>query len=266
MRGVVALVGTAVLFMWAGQCFCQTSDLSEKAKQLQNPLAIKTSITLQESIGFNIGPEKKTGNVVTLQPIIPIHITPDWNVLTQTTLQFISLPSVSPEQGHINGLGDATLYAVLSPNRTTEWLWGIGLVFQIPTHTSDILGTDKWGVGPAAVAVRTVGNWVYGGIINNTLSFAGPGNAPTINEFSLQYLVNYNFPSGWYLVRNGTITANWQASGGNQWTVPVGGGLGKVLTVHGRTMSLQLQGFYNAVVPENGPNWYVQMAFQYMFP
>ncbi len=265
MRSISVAVGTAAFFLWAGQCFCQTADLSEKAKQLQNPLAVKTSITLQESIGFNIGPEKKTGNVVTFQPVIPVRITSEWNVLTQTTLQFLSLPSFSPEQGHVNGLSDTVLYAALSPNRTAEWLWGVGAVFQIPTHTNESLGTDKWGVGPAAVVVRTVGNWVYGGIVGNTWSFAGPGDAPTINVFSLQYLGNYNFTDGWYLVSNGTITANWQGSSADRWTVPVGGGLGKVLNVHGQTMSLQVQGFYNALVPENGAKWYVQMSFQYMF-
>jgi hypothetical protein len=266
MRIVFASIGTGVLFMWAAQCFCQTIDLSEKAKQMQNPMAVKTSLTLQESIGFNIGPEKKTGNAVTLQPIIPVRISPGWNVITYGSLPFISLPSFTPEQGHLNGLGDTNFYAFLTPNRTGEWLWGVGPVFQIPTHTNDSLGTDKWGVGPAVVVVRSVGNWVYGGLANNTLSFAGPENASTINVFSLQYLVNYNFPSGWYLVSNGTITANWQASSSNQWTVPVGGGLGKALNVFGQTMNLQLQGFYGAVVPDNGPNWYVQMTFQYMFP
>jgi hypothetical protein len=252
--------------LWAAQCFCQDSTLLEKAKKLQNPLAVKTSLTLQESIGFNVGPDRQTGNVVTLQPIIPVRITPDWNVITQTTLQFISLPSFSPEQGHINGLGDATLYAVLSPKRDTEWLWGVGPVFQIPTHNNDSLGTNKWGVGPAAIVVRTVGNWIYGALASNTWSFAGPGDASTINVFSFQYLVNYNFPRGWYLTSNGTITANWQASSSKQWTIPVGGGLGKVLDVYGQTMNLQLQGFYNAVVPDNGANWYVQMSFQYVFP
>ena len=195
MRGISTGIATAAVYLWASQCFCQTSDLSEKAKQLQNPLAVKTSVTLQESVGFNVGPEKKTGNVFTLQPIIPVRIAPDWNVLTQTTLQFISLPSFGPDQGHVNGLGDSTLYAVLSPNRTQEWVWGFGPVFQIPTHTDEVLGTDKWGVGPAAVVVRTVGNWVYGAIVNNTWSFAGPGDASTINVFSLQYLVSYNFPN-----------------------------------------------------------------------
>ncbi len=265
MRGVCASVGTAVLCLWTAQCFSQNSDLLAKAKQMQDPLAVKTSLTLQENIGFNVGPENKTENAVTFQPIIPLRITPHWNVLTQTSLQLISLPSSSPEQGHINGLGDATLYAVLSPTRTAEWLWGVGPVFQIPTHTNANLGTDKWGVGPAAVVVRTVGNWVYGGIINNTMSFAGPRDAPSINLFQLQYFVNYNLPSGWYLISNATISANWQASSSNQWTVPVGGGVGKVFTVRDQAMSLQLQSFYGAVVPENGPDWLVQMGFQFVF-
>ena len=67
---------------WAAQCFSQTDENTEKAKILQNPLAVKTSLTLLESIGFNVGPENKTGSVTTLQPIIPFQISSDWNVLT----------------------------------------------------------------------------------------------------------------------------------------------------------------------------------------
>jgi hypothetical protein len=165
-RHISAWVGAFVFCLWSAQCFSQTIELSEKAKQMQNPLAVKSSVTLLENIGFNVGPENKSGNVTTLQPIIPVRITPDWNVLTQTTLPFISLPSFNPEEGHTNGLGDATLYAILSPKRTAEWLWGVGSVFQIPTHTNAHLGTDRWGFGPSAIEVRTLGNWVYGGIVD----------------------------------------------------------------------------------------------------
>jgi hypothetical protein len=267
MRRLLAAAGTVFCFLRAVECFSQATDtdLYAKARQLQNPLAVKTSITLLENILFNIGPEKKTGNALTFQPIVPVRINPEWNLLTQANLQLISLPSLNPEQGHINGLGDAIFYALLSPNRTTEWLWGIGPAFQIPTHTNANLGTDKWGLAPAAVVVRTVGKWVYGGIVNNTWSFAGREGASAINLFSLQYFLNYNFPSGWYFVSNGTITANWQATSSNQWTVPIGGGFGKVLTVAGESMNLQLQVFYNAAVPENGPNAIVQLSFQYVF-
>ena len=157
------------------------------------------------------------------------------------------------------------MYVVLSPNRTAEWLWGAGLVFQIPTHTDARLGTEKWGVGPAAVVVRTVGNWVYGGIISNAFSFAGEGDAASIDSFSLQYFVNYNLPRGWYLLSNGTITSNWQAISSNKWAVPIGGGLGKAFSLGDQGFSLQLQGFYNIVEPDNFPRWYFQLAIQLMF-
>ncbi len=113
--------------------------------------------------------------------------------------------------------------------------------------------------------MRTVGNWVYGAIVNTVWSFAGPRDASTINGFSFQYLVNYNLPNGWYLLSNGTITSNWQASSGKKWTVPVGGGIGKAFSLDKQALSLQLQGFYNVVEPENLPRWYFQLALQHMF-
>ena len=43
-----------------------------------------------------------------------------------------------------------------------------------------------------------------------------------------QYFINYNLDKGWYLSSSPIITANWKASNGNVWVVPVGGGVGRV--------------------------------------
>jgi hypothetical protein len=52
-----------------------------------------------------------------------------------------------------------------------------------------------------------------------------------VNQFLLQYFINYNMKKGWYIDIAPIITANWQASSGNVWTVPVGGGLGRLMKI-----------------------------------
>ena len=45
----------------------------------------------------------------------------------------------------------------------------------------------------------------------------------------MQYFVTYQLGKGWYLTSSPILTANWKASSGNVWTVPIGGGIGRVM-------------------------------------
>jgi hypothetical protein len=40
--------------------------------------------------------------------------------------------------------------------------------------------------------------------------------------------LNDNLPGGWFLTSSPSIPANWEADSDNRWTVPIGGGVGKV--------------------------------------
>jgi hypothetical protein len=51
-----------------------------------------------------------------------------------------------------------------------------------------------------------------------------------VNLTTIQPFVNYNLDDGWFISSVPIITANWEASSGNEWTVPVGVGVGKALT------------------------------------
>ncbi len=44
-----------------------------------------------------------------------------------------------------------------------------------------------------------------------------------INFFTWQPIINYNLSDGWYLAAVPIITANWEASSDDRWTVPIGG-------------------------------------------
>jgi len=157
--------------------------------------------------------------------------------------------------------GDALFTGFFSPRKPSKIIWGVGPAILIPTSTDDSLGVGEWGAGPGVVALTIEGRFVYGALLNNVWSFEGNFNAMTFQPF-----VNYNLPSGWYIVSAPLITANWEANGDNTWTVPVGGGMGKILRFGKMPVNCQAQIFYNVETPDGGPEWQLRIQFQLLFP
>ena len=130
------------------------------------------------------------------------------------------------------GLGDINPSLFFSPAKPGAVIWGVGPTLTIPTATDSKLGSGKFSLGPTAVALTIQGPWVFGALINNQWSVAGWGDKD-VNQMLLQPFVNFNLPQGWYLTSSPIMTANWEAASGGKWTVPVGGGVGKLLRTGG---------------------------------
>src|SRR5271157_1122204 len=125
------------------------NDATALAKKLQNPIGDLYSIPFQNNTNFNYGPHKGTQDILNIQPVIPIHVTPDWNVITRTILPLIWNPSLQPAQTVPFGSGPTTFSAFLSPSQPVNgWVWGVGPVVQVPTISSATLGSNVWGAGP----------------------------------------------------------------------------------------------------------------------
>jgi len=83
----------------------------------------------------------------------------------------------------------------------------------------------------------------------------------------LQPFVNYNLPDGWYLTSSPVLTANWKTDkAGDVWTVPLGGGVGKLLRVGKLPVNIQLAAYGNVVKPEFAPKWQLRFQVQFLFP
>jgi len=238
----------------------------ELAKVAQNPVANLISVPFQDNINFNYGPEEKTQNLLNIQPVIPVSLGSDWNLITRTILPVVSQPEFFPEEGRTNGLGDTQFTAFLSPNRTKGLIWGVGPIAQLPTNTDKVLGNDRWGIGPSAVVLRIEGHWVYGALANNLWSVSSSHTDPSYNNFLLQPFINYNFHDGLYLTSSPIITADWKADSGDRWTVPLGGGVGKIVRFGRLPVNFQTQAFCNVEKPEFGADWTWRLQAQLMFP
>ena len=258
MLCLVAVLITAPL--WAAE----TSD-TELAKKTQNPVADLISVPLQNDFNFGAGTNDATIYVLNVQPVIPLKLTEDWNLITRVITPIINQPSLFEGGESAFGLGDINPTFFLSPAKPGELIWGVGPTFTLPTATDSLLGSGKWSMGPAAVGLTMQGPWVFGALVNQQWSFAGWGDQD-VSQMVIQPFVNYNLPDGWYLTSVPLITANWEASSGNTWTVPVGGGVGKLFKLDKLPINTQLQAFYNVERPQFAADWQLRFQLQFLFP
>jgi hypothetical protein len=239
----------------------------ELAKAAQNPVADLISLPFQNNTNFGYGSDDEIQNVLNIQPVVPFHLSENWNLITRTIAPLIYQPEVVEGTGDEFGLGDINLTAFFSPKSPTKGIiWGVGPIFVFPTATDEKLGSEKWSAGPSAVALTIQGPWLYGALINNVWSFAGDNDRDDVNAMLLQPFVNYNLPDGWYLVSSPIITANWEADSDNTWLVPVGGGVGKIFRIGNQPMNAQIQAFYNVEKPEVVGDWTLRFQLQFLFP
>ncbi len=240
----------------------------ELAKLAQNPVGNLISVPIQYNGNLNFGPEKGTQSIVNIQPVIPISVNNDWNIITRTILPVVWLPSLGPGDPSVSGIGDLQFSAFLSPANPGSWIWGVGAVAQAPTHSSGKLGNDNWGLGPTFVVLHLEKGspWVYGVLVNNVWSLGPSNDAPSYNNGLIQPFLNYNLPGGAYLTTSPVITVNWNAEGGQRWTAPIGGGIGKIFHFGKLPVNMQVAAYYNVARPDDAPNWQIRAQVQFMFP
>jgi len=276
----------ALLAVTASLCVVPThaQDSADLAKQSQNPLGTMISLPFENNLLFNIGPSEKTGYVLNLKPVLPVRIG-DWNMINRVVVPVIysggqdvsamAASDVDLGYGSINfdkvtgsalGLGDITWQPFFGPADPGKVIWGVAPVLVVPTATEDRYASDKWSAGVGAVALTMPGRWVFGMLTQNVWSFAGKSSAPDVNKFLFQYFINYNLDDGWYLSTTPVITANWEAPSGSRWTVPFGGGVGRLVRFGKQPVDFKLAAYWNAERPDNAPSWSLQFTVKFLFP
>jgi hypothetical protein len=241
-------------------------------KAAQNPVASLISVPVQENWNFGIGPADRIQNVLNIQPVIPLNMGKNWNLIIRWITPVIYQPMAVPQafgpavQPGYYGLGDMQPAFFMSPKRS-KVIWGVGPQLLLPTATrTGILGQGKFGMGPGAVVLVQPNKWTLGFLVNNVWSLAGNSNLPDVNQFLLQYFINYNLQKGWYLTWQPTLTANWKATTGGRWVVPMGGGVGRIMRLGAQPVNLTAQFYGNAVHPPGGSPWGMRLQIAFLFP
>jgi hypothetical protein len=186
-----------------------SEDVTDLAKKTQNPVSDLISLPFQNNVNFGAGPkDDRIQDIFNIQPVIPIGITKDWNLIVRTIVPLIWRPEIQKESGHTFGLGDINPTFFLSPKNSGKVTWGAGPTMIFPTATDGKLGSRKWNLGPSLVVLAMPRQWVIGALLSQSWSLGGDDDRRDTAPFLLQYFVNYNFPRGWYFTSSPIITAD----------------------------------------------------------
>lgn len=242
----------------------QGHDADALAKQLSNPVAALISVPLQLNYdsGYANGGEKWLLNV---QPVVPISLNEDWNLISRTILPIIDQTNVVNDSSQ-SGLGDVVQSFFFSPTKPTAsgWIIGVGPAIMLPTATNDLLGQDQWALGPTGVALKqTESGWTYGALANQLWSVSGSDDRPDVNAMFLQPFLTKGLGKGRTLSFNLESSYDWERS---QWTVPLNVGISQVSKLGSQMVSWQggVRGYLDA--PEGGPDWGLRFTFTLLFP
>jgi hypothetical protein len=242
-------------------------DSPEIAKQAQNPIASVISVPFQNNATFGVGEDSRVQDSLLIQPVIPFKVTSDWNLITRTIVPLIEQPTLAPGLGNVSGLGDVQLSLYMSPVQPIKGLiWGLGPSFSFATASNRSLGTGKDSAGLSTALLTIQGPWLVGVLITDVASIGGQEDRKSVHQFLMQPFVDYNFSHGWYLASSPIMTANWKAASGNKWTVPVGGGGGKIFHVGRHALNTYIQAFDDVVRPHEGGTWTLRLQVQLLFP
>jgi hypothetical protein len=194
---------------------------ADLAQQLSNPLADLITIPIQVNFDRDIGPaDQGTKTATNVQPVVPFALGDEWNLISRTIIPIVYQDDIFPGQGSQFGLGDVNLSLFFSPRAPTAGgvIWGVGPVLLLPTATDSLLGSRKWGAGPAGVVLTTRGRWTLGALANHVWSFAGDDARQDISSTFVQPFVAYTWPSAWTASAQSESTYNWKS---RKWSIPL---------------------------------------------
>jgi hypothetical protein len=240
-------------------------DSVELAKKLSNPIANLISVPLQFNYDEGFGPKDAYKLTLNVQPVIPITLNIDWNVIVRTIVPVVYQDSLADGIDSKFGLGDTLQSFFFSPKEPTSggWIWGVGPAFLWPTGTDDILGSEKWGAGPTAVLLKQEKGWTYGALGNHIWSYAGDGERNEVNASFIQPFLTYTWPTATTLGVNTESTYDWNDS---QWTIPLNLTFGQIMKFGKLPVQLAIGPRYYAASPDGGPEWGARFTMTFLFP
>ena len=256
-----------VVLLPAAPALAQDDQQMELAKKLANPIASLVSVPLQYNYD-KYGGRNEDASVSTLniQPVIPFSLSEDWSLITRTIVPLIDKHGFPLKDMNKSGLGDITASQFFSPKSPTAggWIWGLGPVELLPTANDNALGSEKFGIGPTAVALKQQGGWTVGFLGNHIWSVTGDNNRADVNATFLEPFVSYTTKTKTTIGLNTESTYDWESK---EWSVPVNVQVAQLFKIGPQILQLAVAGRYWAAAPDNGPEgWGVRVQLTLVFP
>lgn len=269
----VVRCGVLAIFV-SGSALAQDEMSLEKAAQkANNPVSDAWLLVSQNDYTVLDTPEgNQWQNSTTLQPVMPVPIFDgEWNLVNRIVTGVVSAPVAkdfdSPNfyDQRTTGWTDTVFFSLAAPNRDDGFIWGVGPTFLLPTASEDVLGTEKWSAGPAALVARlgsghsdpgSLDSWNIGILAQHWWDFSGEDERADVNRSDIQYFINYKAGPTQLIGMTPNIRIDWERSGSDRFAVPVG--LGTIgLTRWGKLpvrWGVEAQYFVNQ--PDDfGPEW-----------
>jgi hypothetical protein len=237
----------------------------ELAKKLSNPVSSMISVPFQNNFEFGIGEQSGFRWTLNVQPVVPLPLSPKWNLIVRTIMPVIEQSDVVAGQGSQFGLGDITQSFFFSP-ATGSVIWAVGPVMYYPSATDPLIGAKKWGAGATVLVLKQSSAWTNGILANHIWSFADAGGGtgrPDLSNTFLQPFLAYNTKTATTFSLNTESSYDWT---NRQWTVPVNLFVSQLLRFGKQPVSIGLGYKYYAEKPASGPDWGIRFVFTLLLP
>jgi hypothetical protein len=239
----------------------------------QNPVGNIAIIPFQNNFNYGVGPYTRFQYNLNVQPVVPLMLSKNMNLIARTIIPIISQPTFAPPGVCAGsgcrptfGLGDIQEQLYFAPKtKPGEFIWGAGPIFQFPSASPGTLGAGKWAAGPALVGLITPGHIVTGMLVTQLWSFAGQVNRPNVSAALFQPFFNYNLKDGWALTTAPILTANWNATE-NKWAIPLGGGIAKTFKAGDQVMQLSVLYYTYVARPLTTPQTNLKISWSLLYP
>ena len=272
MRIKSILIICLTVLMFTPVSWAEEKGGGDLRSAVQNP--ISSLISLPFKLTLDYGAQNGDAAILNLNPVVPVTVG-DWNLVNRALIPVGHVDGAIPGPGNpspeggaksASGLGDINYSVFFSPVKYDKVIWGVGPSINLPTANEDQLGSGKWSAGITGVAL-TQPKWGSIGILGRQLwSFAGSSKRDDVNQTLIEPFLNYNLDNGWFLITDMVMTANWEADSDNTWTIPVGGGIGRVFKIGDQAINSRLEYYYNVEKPDGAPDYSVHFTFQFLFP
>lgn len=261
-----ALLGAAL----SGEACAQSApggggSASDLAQQLSNPVASLISVPIQSNFDWGYGADgdgfRYTANI---QPVIPVSVGEDWNMISRTILPVISQNDVTGPDTSQFGLGDITQSLFFSPKVAKNGVvWAVGPVFLLPTATDRALGSGKLGAGPTGLLLKIDGKATYGVLANHLWSIAGKDDRSDVSASFVQPFFSYTTSRATTYGINAEASYDWV---GDKWIVPVNVTISQLVNIGSQPVSLGGGVKYYVASPTGGPDWGLRLVVTFLFP
>ncbi len=226
-------------------------NIDDLARELANPGAANATMNFKlEYRGFDgdlPGADDQNSTTLTFQPVLPFKLNNGNNLIFRPAFGYVwDAPRPGPMGFDTNNAWNDIPYDLLYSWQAGDWTIGAGVVGSAPLGTD--VSSDNWLLGPSFLAVKTF-DWGVAGVFpfhNEKIGGSGPDTSIT----SLQYFLFYGLGDGWQIGTGPTITYNWEAPSGDEWTVPVQLALAKTTAIGDQIVKFNLSAEKNVVRPD----------------